>query len=64
MNFEHGRLNDIDAMPTILEEAEDNMEEAISKGGKNFCDRNQGGNYGSRGIANLFLNDKNFCLTH
>ena len=35
-------------MPTILEEAEDNMEEAISKGGKNSCDPNQVGNYGSR----------------
>ena len=51
-------------MPTILEEAEDNMEEAISKGGKNSCDPNQGGNYSSRGIANLFLNDRIFCLTH
>ena len=42
-------------MPTILEEAEDTMEEAISKGGRNYV---------SRGIANLFLNDRKFCLTH
>ena len=47
-------------MPTILEEAEDDMEEAIFKGGKNSSDTNQGGHYGSRGIANLFLNDSKF----
>ena len=50
-------------MPTILEEAEDDMEEAIFKGRKNSSDTNQGGHYGSRGIAK-FLNDRNFCLTH
>ena len=37
-------------MQTILEEAEDNMKEAISKEGKNFCDPNQVGNYGSNPI--------------
>ena len=47
-------------MPTILEEAEDDMEEAIFKGRKNSSDTNQGGHYGSRGIANLFLNDRKF----
>ena len=36
------------------------MEEAIFKGGKNSSDTNQGGHYGSRGIANLFLNDRKF----
>ena len=60
VNFKHGRLNNIDAMPTILEEAEDDMDETIFKGGKNSCNPNQGGHYGSRGIVNLFLNDRMF----
>ena len=46
-------------MPTILEESDDNMEETIFKGGKNSCDPNQGGHYGSRGIGK-FLNDRKF----
>ena len=38
-------------MQTILEEAEDNMKEAISKEGKKICDPNQVGNYGSDPIS-------------
>ena len=48
-------------MPTILEEAEDNMDETLFKGGKNSYDPSQGGHYGSRCIANLFLNNRKFA---
>ena len=37
------------------------MDETLFKGGKNSYDPSQGGHYGSRCIANLFLNNRKFA---